>query len=240
MLLSVRTLVRWRVAAGRQFSPSQPLLRGPASPLLLQHASLSLSASTENSSGGRVAAAADATAGTSSSTTSTSEPPEWLQAAGSQRDSHRADVHVVLVNPKIPQNTGNVARSCAATGVGLHLVGPLGFALDERKLKRAGLDYWGAVCVKVSGPYMESKVGKGEWWAKSAVWGGGIVHRRLLRSAWRAPTNWLAGLHREGGGKDIILWLTWHNCCDVGHHSRLPFQQAVPMPSLPTPPIAPT
>lgn len=50
--------------------------------------------------------------------------------------------HIVLVEPEIPQNTGNIARSCAATGSALHLVGPLGFEVDDRKLKRAGLDYW--------------------------------------------------------------------------------------------------
>ena len=47
-----------------------------------------------------------------------------------------------MVEPEIPQNTGNVARTCAATGARLHLVGPMGFEIDDRKLKRAGLDYW--------------------------------------------------------------------------------------------------
>ncbi len=51
-------------------------------------------------------------------------------------------LHVVLVNPEIPPNTGNVARLCAATGSRLHLVHPLGFSVDDRQLKRAGLDYW--------------------------------------------------------------------------------------------------
>lgn len=51
-------------------------------------------------------------------------------------------LHIVLVEPEIPQNTGNIARTCAATGCVLHLVGPLGFSIDDRKLKRAGLDYW--------------------------------------------------------------------------------------------------
>ena len=50
--------------------------------------------------------------------------------------------HIVLVEPQIPQNTGNIARTCAATGSVLHLVGPLGFQIDDKKLKRAGLDYW--------------------------------------------------------------------------------------------------
>ena len=51
-------------------------------------------------------------------------------------------LNIVLVEPQIPQNTGNIARTCAATGARLHLVGPMGFAIEDKKLKRAGLDYW--------------------------------------------------------------------------------------------------
>ena len=51
-------------------------------------------------------------------------------------------LNIVLVEPEIPQNTGNIARTCAATGARLHLVEPLGFTPDDKKLKRAGLDYW--------------------------------------------------------------------------------------------------
>ena len=51
-------------------------------------------------------------------------------------------LNIVLVEPEIPQNTGNISRTCAATGSRLHLVGPMGFTIDDRKLKRAGLDYW--------------------------------------------------------------------------------------------------
>jgi len=51
-------------------------------------------------------------------------------------------LNIVLVEPQIPQNTGNVARTCAATGARLHIVGPMAFDIDDRKLKRAGLDYW--------------------------------------------------------------------------------------------------
>jgi tRNA (cytidine/uridine-2'-O-)-methyltransferase len=50
--------------------------------------------------------------------------------------------NVVLVEPQIPPNTGNIARTCAATQTPLHLVGPLGFQIDDRQVKRAGLDYW--------------------------------------------------------------------------------------------------
>jgi tRNA (cytidine/uridine-2'-O-)-methyltransferase len=54
-------------------------------------------------------------------------------------------LHVALWEPEIPPNTGNVARLCAATGTRLHLIGRLGFRLDDRSLKRAGIDYWDAV-----------------------------------------------------------------------------------------------
>ncbi|MCR4616056.1 MAG: tRNA (uridine(34)/cytosine(34)/5-carboxymethylaminomethyluridine(34)-2'-O)-methyltransferase TrmL [Clostridiales bacterium] len=54
----------------------------------------------------------------------------------------KPSLNIVLVEPEIPQNTGNIARTCAATGASLHLVEPMGFKVDDAKLKRAGLDYW--------------------------------------------------------------------------------------------------
>lgn len=51
-------------------------------------------------------------------------------------------MNIILHEPEIPQNTGNIARTCAATGATLHLIEPLGFSIDEKSLKRAGLDYW--------------------------------------------------------------------------------------------------
>ena len=51
-------------------------------------------------------------------------------------------LNIVLVEPEIPQNTGNIARTCAATGASLHIIKPMGFTIDDKKLKRAGLDYW--------------------------------------------------------------------------------------------------
>ena len=57
--------------------------------------------------------------------------------------------HVVLVEPEIPANTGNVARTCAVTGAQLHLVEPLGFSISDKQLKRAGLDYWPELNVQV-------------------------------------------------------------------------------------------
>jgi tRNA (cytidine/uridine-2'-O-)-methyltransferase len=57
-------------------------------------------------------------------------------------------IHVVLVHPEIHWNTGNAGRTCLATGATLHLIEPLGFSLDERQVKRAGLDYWESVDVR--------------------------------------------------------------------------------------------
>ncbi len=58
-------------------------------------------------------------------------------------------LNIVLVEPEIPQNTGNIVRTCAVTGCKLHLVKPLGFSLEDKYLKRAGLDYWNMVEVKI-------------------------------------------------------------------------------------------
>ncbi|MBE6591936.1 MAG: tRNA (cytidine(34)-2'-O)-methyltransferase [Ruminococcaceae bacterium] len=60
----------------------------------------------------------------------------------SSKEQTENRLNVVLVEPEIPQNTGNIARTCAATGTRLHLIKPLGFEISDRYLKRAGLDYW--------------------------------------------------------------------------------------------------
>src|SRR5690554_3155935 len=64
-------------------------------------------------------------------------------------------LNIVLIEPEIPQNTGNIARTCAAIGAGLHLVGKLGFSVDDRYLKRAGLDYWHMIDVEYYENYDE-------------------------------------------------------------------------------------
>lgn len=63
--------------------------------------------------------------------------------------------HIVLVEPEIPPNTGNIARTCAFTGTELHLVKPLGFNIDDKSLRRAGLDYWKHVNVSVYNSFDE-------------------------------------------------------------------------------------
>eukprot|EP00271_Cylindrocystis_brebissonii_P005192 TRINITY_DN1714_c0_g1_i1.p1 TRINITY_DN1714_c0_g1~~TRINITY_DN1714_c0_g1_i1.p1 ORF type:complete len:277 (-),score=37.54 TRINITY_DN1714_c0_g1_i1:174-1004(-) len=92
--------------------------------------------------------------GTSSSAGDEQEGAGWSvtqagSALASDSNQQRADLHLVLVAPLIPGNVGTVARTCAAAAVGLHLVEPLGFEISDTKLKRAGLDYWPFVVVKV-------------------------------------------------------------------------------------------
>jgi tRNA (cytidine/uridine-2'-O-)-methyltransferase len=65
--------------------------------------------------------------------------------------------HIVLVEPEIPANTGNISRTCAATGAFLHLVRPLGFSTDDKVLKRAGLDYWDSVKLSYHDSFAELK-----------------------------------------------------------------------------------
>ncbi|MDR3270769.1 MAG: tRNA (cytidine(34)-2'-O)-methyltransferase [Peptococcaceae bacterium] len=64
-------------------------------------------------------------------------------------------LNIVLIEPEIPPNTGNIARLCAATGASLHLVKPLGFQLDDKHLKRAGLDYWHMLDVHIYENFVE-------------------------------------------------------------------------------------
>ena len=92
--------------------------------------------------------------------------------------------HLVLVSPQIPPNTGNIARLCAVTGCRLILVEPLGFSIDDRHLKRAGLDYWDKVFLKL---YPDYDAYLAEW--PSA--------RRFLFSA-RAATSLYAARFEEG------------------------------------------
>ena len=64
-------------------------------------------------------------------------------------EHRRCDLHVVLVEPEIHWNTGNAGRTCLAAGAQLHLVGPLGFSLEDKEVRRAGLDYWPRVAPRV-------------------------------------------------------------------------------------------
>jgi|SRR5262245_23457512 len=107
------------------------------------------------------------------------------ETAGSATARRQSGLHVVLVEPEIPPNTGNIARLCAATFTPLHLVGKLGFRTDDKAVRRAGLDYWDEVDIsyhldleslyaslpghrffyfttKASRPYTEARYGRGD------------------------------------------------------------------------------
>ncbi|CAA3010273.1 tRNA (cytidine(34)-2 -O)-methyltransferase [Olea europaea subsp. europaea] len=81
--------------------------------------------------------------------------PNGVSEVVAEEDPQSKFFQVVLVSPQIPGNSGCIARTCAASSVGLHLVEPLGFQVDDAKLKRAGLDYWPYVVVKVHSSWAE-------------------------------------------------------------------------------------
>ena len=93
-------------------------------------------------------------------------------------------MHIVLVNPEIPQNTGNIARTCAATGAVLHLIRPLGFELSDKYLKRAGLDYWKLMTLEIH-----------ESWADFAKKYPGA---RLHLATTKAPRDYCGAAYADG------------------------------------------
>ncbi|NET10252.1 MAG: tRNA (cytidine(34)-2'-O)-methyltransferase [Symploca sp. SIO2B6] len=110
---------------------------------------------------------------------------------------------IVLVNPQIPPNTGNIARTCAATQTPLHLVGPLGFEISDRYLKRAGLDYWPHVDLHYHSSFMDfhqHHAGIGGRWL------GFTTRGRCNYSQFQfEPTDWLLfGCETEGLSTDVL------------------------------------
>lgn len=116
--------------------------------------------------------------------------------------------NIVLYQPQIPPNTGNVARTCAATGTPLHLVEPLGFSLDDRQLKRAGLDYWPLVP-------LQRHLSWQAFLAHRRPLGGRLIafssHARQSYLNWRfGPDDWLLfGRETDGLPSEVL------GCADV-------------------------
>ncbi len=111
------------------------------------------------------------------------------------------NLHVVLVHPEIPQNTGSIARLTAATKIRLHLVAPLGFSLEDRYLKRAGLDYW---------PLVDLKTWPG-WDAFAAAHArvamkffSARADKSYLRAEYRAGDYLVFGSETTGLGEDLL------------------------------------
>ncbi len=126
-------------------------------------------------------------------------------------------VNIVLVEPEIPQNCGNIARTCAATGSRLHLVEPLGFDISERAVRRAGLDYWPMVDLSVY-PNMEAlfeqhpEAGDDLWLATT-----------------KAPGDYTRGVFRDGCwlffGKETAGLPEWFRLAHYDRCLRLPMRE---------------
>ncbi len=112
-------------------------------------------------------------------------------------------LHIVFVQPEIPPNTGNIARTCAATGSVLHLVKPLGFSIDDKSLKRAGLDYWPFVKLEVheSLDAFMQKYGQGDRRLFLATTKGGHIY---TEPQYRDEDMFLFGRETAGLPRDFI------------------------------------
>ena len=110
-------------------------------------------------------------------------------------------LHIVFVEPEIPPNTGNIARTCAATDSVLHLVKPLGFSLDEKSLRRAGLDYWPYVTLEVHESLEDfmSKYGNRRLWLATTKGG-----QRYTDVTYQDEDMILFGRETAGLPKDFI------------------------------------
>ncbi len=109
--------------------------------------------------------------------------------------------HIILYQPLIPQNTGNIARTCAATGMDLHLIGPLGFSIDDRHLKRAGLDYWHLLNVFTYESYEAFRAARPE----ARPWMASTKGRVCYTEAEYGPDDWLMfGAETTGIPKEIL------------------------------------
>ncbi len=110
-------------------------------------------------------------------------------------------VQVVLVHPEIPSNTGNIARTCAATGIPLHLVEPLGFRLTDRYLKRAGLDYWQAVELHRHSSWLALS----EHFNQHTVWCFSVRGSQVYTDIAYGPDDWLVfGSETQGLPTDLL------------------------------------
>ncbi len=126
------------------------------------------------------------------------QPHERVRTFDDVKD---APLHIALIEPEIPPNTGNVARLCAATGCALHLVEPLGFRIDDRELKRAGLDYWhnlGVVMHPSLEEFLSVTAGMSRWFFSTHA------QRRYTDAEFAAGDVLVFGRETKGLPKDLI------------------------------------
>ena len=120
--------------------------------------------------------------------------------------------HIVLVEPEIPPNTGNIGRLCLATGAELHLVRPLGFSIDDRTLKRAGLDYWAEVKVTLWDSFAELRAAQ----AVDSRWF--FLTTKATRAYWDAafqPGDFLVFGRETKGLPEALLAANADDCLTI-------------------------
>ncbi len=110
-------------------------------------------------------------------------------------------MHIVLHQPEIPANTGNIGRTCVATGTSLHLIEPLGFRLDEKSIRRAGMDYWGQLDVTRYINYAEFQ----ERHPGAKIWYATTKAKRVYTEASFSPDDYLMFGKESGGIPEEIL-----------------------------------
>lgn len=120
-------------------------------------------------------------------------------------------MHIVLVEPEIPGNTGNIARLCAATKCDLHLVKPLGFSTDDRYLKRAGLDYWHLVKVH----YHENFAEVAQAYAGQRFYFNTTKAAKHYTDVQFTPNDLLVFGKETAGLPESLLQKNWDNCIRI-------------------------
>ena len=140
------------------------------------------------------------------------QPRERLRAPD---DVSSAPLHIALVEPEIPPNTGNVARLCAATGCALHLIEPLGFSIDDRELKRAGLDYWDAIDVVLHPSldvFLERTADRTRWFFSTRA------HRLYTQAAFATGDMLVFGRETQGLPDELLAR-------EAEHALRIPMRE---------------
>ncbi len=121
-------------------------------------------------------------------------------------------MHIILHQPEIPANTGNIGRTCAATGTGLHLIEPLGFRLNEKQIRRAGMDYWDQVDVT---RYMNFETFR-EQHPDAVIWMATTKARRTYADVRYGPDDYLMfGKESAGIPEELLV-------ADEAHCIRIP------------------
>ena len=122
--------------------------------------------------------------------------------------------HIVLVAPEIPQNTGNIGRICACTGCLLHLVKPIGFELDDRHVRRSGMDYWRKIEYRIHENWQDFLAAKGE----APMY---LYSTKAKQSYWDAPME---------DGAYLVFGSEGHGLPQEIHDGFQPFFYTIPMP----------